>query len=79
MIQGIAAAAEQQSCASKQVAENIESISVAARQTTQGATQSAVAATQLSNKAEILQRLVRQFKVSSSQKAVNQAASIEST
>jgi methyl-accepting chemotaxis protein len=63
MIQSIAAAADQQSTASTQVANNIENISSVTRQTSQGASQAAEASGQLSAKAEQLQHLVKQFKV----------------
>jgi methyl-accepting chemotaxis protein len=63
MIQSIAAAADQQSTASTQVANNIENISSVTRQTSQGASQAAEASGQLSAKAEQLQHLVKQFKI----------------
>lgn len=63
MIQSIAAAAEEQSAASAQVANNIENISSFTRQSSEGASQAAEASGQLSAKAEQLQSLVRQFKI----------------
>ncbi|HAI11780.1 MAG TPA: hypothetical protein DCM28_08745 [Phycisphaerales bacterium] len=63
MIQSIAAAAEEQSTASTQVANNIESISNFTRQSSEGASQAAQASGQLSAKAEQLQALVSQFKI----------------
>jgi methyl-accepting chemotaxis protein len=65
MIQSIAAAAEEQSTASTQVANNIERISSFTRQSSEGASQAAQASGQLSDKAEQLQRLVKQFKIDS--------------
>ncbi len=63
MIRSIAAAADQQSTASGQVANSIESISSFTRQSSEGASQAAEASGQLSSKAEQLQLLVRQFKI----------------
>ncbi len=63
-IESIAAAVEEQSSASTQVANNIEAISNVTSQSSQGAMQAAEACGQLSNKAEQLQQLVRQFKIS---------------
>jgi methyl-accepting chemotaxis protein len=63
-IQSIAAAVEQQSTASTQVASNIEAISNVTTQSSQGAIQAAEACGQLSSKAEQLQHLVKQFKIS---------------
>jgi methyl-accepting chemotaxis protein len=63
MVQSIAAASEQQSTASTQIARNIEQIDSITRESLQGAQQSAMAAAQLSTQAEGLQRIVNQFKV----------------
>ena len=66
MIRSIAAASEQQSAASEQINRNIQSMNAVAREAAEGASQSATAVTQLSSKAESLQRLVSQFKVNES-------------
>jgi methyl-accepting chemotaxis protein len=63
MVQSIAAAAEEQSAASTQIARSVESISAVTRESTLGASQAAQAAQQLSAQAESLQRLVGKFKV----------------
>ncbi len=63
MVQSIAAASEQQSTASTQIARNIEQIDSITRESLQGAQQSAMAAAQLSTQAEGLQEIVSQFKV----------------
>ena len=63
MIQSIAAAAEQQSAASSDIARNVASINTVSTQTAAGARESAMAAAELSNKAEQLKRLADQFKV----------------
>ncbi|NJL32198.1 MAG: HAMP domain-containing protein [Phycisphaerales bacterium] len=52
MIRSIAAAAEEQSAASEQISRNIESINAVTQQSTEGASQAASAASQLSAKAE---------------------------
>ncbi|HAI11889.1 MAG TPA: hypothetical protein DCM28_09310 [Phycisphaerales bacterium] len=62
LIESIAAASTEQSQAAGDIARNVESISTVTRQTNEGATQSAAAASQLSGKAEELQRLVNRFK-----------------
>lgn len=66
MVQSIAAAAEEQSAASEEVSRNIEQIASVTRQTTEGTNQAAAAATQLSQRAETLQRLVGQFRTENS-------------
>ncbi|MFN7374137.1 MAG: methyl-accepting chemotaxis protein [bacterium] len=63
MVQSIAAAAEEQSAASGEIAKNVERINAVTRESTQGATQSASAASQLSAQAETLQQLVGKFKI----------------
>jgi methyl-accepting chemotaxis protein len=63
MVQSIAAASEQQSTASTQIARNIEQIDSITRESLQGAQQSAMAAAQLSTQAEGLQQIVGQFKI----------------
>ena len=64
MIGSIAAATEQQSTTSEQVARAAQSMSLTSRQSQEGTRQAADAANQLSNRAEHLQRLVGQFKLS---------------
>ena len=64
MIQDIAAAAEQQSASAEEISRNIESISAVTKQSSEGAGQAAAAATQLSRRAEELQTMVGQFKIS---------------
>ncbi len=63
MITSIAAAAEQQSSASEEIARSMESISAVTKESTQGAEQAAQAATQLSQQAEKLQAMVAKFRV----------------
>ncbi len=63
LIQSIAASAEQQSAASEQISRNVENITAVSRQATEGAAQAAAAAGQLSQKAEVLQELVRRFRI----------------
>ncbi len=63
MVQSIAAAAEEQSAASGQIARSVEGINAVAKESTQGATQAAQAAAVLNQQAETLQRLVGRFKV----------------
>ncbi|HEX8875705.1 MAG TPA: methyl-accepting chemotaxis protein [Phycisphaerales bacterium] len=63
MITAIAAAAEQQSSASEEIARSMESISAVTKESTQGAEQAAQAATQLSEQAEKLQAMVAKFRV----------------
>jgi methyl-accepting chemotaxis protein len=62
LIESIAAASAEQSQAAGEIARNVESISTVTRQTTEGATQAADAASQLSNKSEQLQALINRFK-----------------
>jgi len=62
MINTIAASAEEQSAASTQISQNIQSIKSVADQNAQAVTQSATAATELSQKAENLQAMVAEFK-----------------
>ena len=63
MIQAIAAAADQQSVAAGQIASSVDSINTVTRQSAEGVTQAADAATQLSAKAETLQQMVGKFKI----------------
>jgi methyl-accepting chemotaxis protein len=63
MIQSIAAATEEQSATSEEVARNLESITGVTAAAKQGTDQAATASLQLSQKAEELLRLVGQFKV----------------
>lgn len=63
MIQSIAAAAEEQSAASTEVAQTVESINAVTNESTEGVRQAAQAAAQLSAKSEELQQLVGQFKL----------------
>jgi len=63
MVQSIAAAAEEQSAASEEIARSVESISAVTKESTHGAQQAATAATELSKQAEKLQSLVGRFKV----------------
>ncbi len=63
MIQSIAAATEEQSATSEQVARNLEAITAVCSQSKDGTDQAAAASVQLSQKAEQLLRLVGQFKV----------------
>ncbi|MBI1189311.1 MAG: HAMP domain-containing protein [Tepidisphaera sp.] len=63
MVQSIAAAAEQQSSTSQQIAKNIAQINAVTRESADGASQAAKAAALLSEQSERLQSLVRTFKV----------------
>jgi len=63
MIESIAAAAEQQSAASEQIARSVERINSVTRESSQGASQAAAAAANLSQQAETLQQLVTRFKL----------------
>ncbi|MBB6428510.1 methyl-accepting chemotaxis protein [Algisphaera agarilytica] len=63
MIQSIAAATEEQSATSEEVARNVENIASVIQESNDGTRQAAVAAQQLSERAERLQGLVCKFKV----------------
>ena len=63
MVQGIAAAAEEQSAASEQIARSVEAINAITVESSEGAAQSARAAAQLSEQAETLQHLISRFKL----------------
>jgi len=63
MVEGIAAASEEQSAASSEIARSIESISAVTRESSQGAGQAAQAAASLSEQAERLRGLVGRFKL----------------
>jgi methyl-accepting chemotaxis protein len=59
----IATAAEEQTATTGEISSNMMQITEVVQQTSQGAHESAMAATQLSGNAEELQRLVKQFKL----------------
>ncbi len=59
----IATAAEEQTATTSEISSNMMQITEVVQQTSQGAHESATAATQLNGNAEELQRLVRQFKL----------------
>lgn len=63
MVHAIAAAAEEQSAASEQIARSVESVSAVTKESNQAANQSAQAAADLSTQAEKLRSLVSRFKV----------------
>gem|GEM_PF-5376903 len=63
MVASIAAAAEEQSAASDQVARSIQSITASSQESAQAATQAAQAAANLSQQSETLRELVLRFKV----------------
>ncbi len=63
MVASIAAAATQQSAASEEIARSVQEISAVTRESTQGASQAAQAAANLSKDAEHLRSLVAKFKV----------------
>ncbi|MEM9418880.1 MAG: methyl-accepting chemotaxis protein [Planctomycetota bacterium] len=63
MIQSIAAATEEQSATSEEVARNVENIANVIQESNDGTRQAAIAAQQLSERAERLQGLVCKFKV----------------
>ena len=63
MIQDIAAAANQQSEASNEIARSVEEINSVTRQSSEGATQAAQAASDLAHQAEQLQSIVGGFKL----------------
>ncbi|MEM9372309.1 MAG: methyl-accepting chemotaxis protein [Planctomycetota bacterium] len=62
MVQGIAAAANEQSAASGEIARAVEGINAVTRESTEGAGQAAMAAADLARQAETLQSLVSKFK-----------------
>lgn len=63
MVREIANAAQEQSNATRQIAQNVEQISGVTRESAEGSNQAAMAASQLSQRAEALRQLVGQFKV----------------
>ncbi|MFA6045592.1 MAG: HAMP domain-containing methyl-accepting chemotaxis protein, partial [Phycisphaerales bacterium] len=63
MVREIANAAQEQSNATRQIAQNVEQISVVTRESAEGSNQAAMAASQLSQRAEALRQLVGHFKV----------------
>jgi methyl-accepting chemotaxis protein len=62
-VQQIATAAEEQTATTSEISSNIQQITEVMHQTSQGAHDSASAANQLHGNAEVLQRLVKQFKL----------------
>lgn len=63
MVAQMASASEQQSAASRQISENIESISRVTKENADGVAQAAAAAEELSRQAEGLNRMVGRFKL----------------
>ncbi|MEM1329875.1 MAG: methyl-accepting chemotaxis protein [Planctomycetota bacterium] len=63
MVGAIAAASEEQSAASDEIARSMESINTVTRESVSGARESAEAAASLSKQAELLQELVGRFKL----------------
>jgi methyl-accepting chemotaxis protein len=63
MVQSIAAATEQQSATSAEIARSIEEINAVTRESSQGADQAAKAATLLSQQSEHLRSLMSRFKI----------------
>jgi methyl-accepting chemotaxis protein len=63
MVQGIAAAANQQSAASGEIARAVEGINAVTRQSSEGASQAAQAASDLAHQSERLQSLVSRFRL----------------
>ena len=63
MVQSIAAAAEEQSTASDEIARSVEAISAVTRESSEGAGQAAQAANDLAQQADSLQALVGRFKL----------------
>ena len=63
MIQGIAAAAEEQPAAANEISTNVERINAVTNESADGVNQVAQAANTLSLKAETLQGLVRRFEI----------------
>jgi len=63
MVQDIAAAANEQSAATGEIARAVEGINSVTRQSSEGASQAAQAATDLAHQAEQLQQLVGRFKL----------------
>jgi methyl-accepting chemotaxis protein len=59
----IATAAEEQTATTSEISSNMHQITQIVQLTSRGAQESATAAAQLSNNAEELQRLVRQFRL----------------
>jgi len=62
-IHQIATAAEEQTATTSEISSNMHQITDVVQQTSQGAHESATAASQLNGSAEELQRLVRRFKL----------------
>jgi methyl-accepting chemotaxis protein len=63
MVQSIAAAADQQSATAEQIARSVEQINAVTRESSEGASQAAKAATILSEQSERLQQMVGKFKL----------------
>ena len=63
MVREIAMASGEQSNATRQIAQTVEQITVVTRESADGSTQAAMAASQLSERAEALRQLVGRFKV----------------
>jgi methyl-accepting chemotaxis protein len=62
-VEQIATAAEEQTATTSEISNNMHQITEVVQQTSQGAAETAIAATHLSGNAEELQRLMRQFKL----------------
>jgi len=62
-VEQIATAAEEQTATTSEISSNMHQITEVVQQTSQGAAETAIAATHLSRNAEELQRLMRQFKL----------------
>ena len=71
VISSIAAAAEEQSATSTEVAKNVDQVAHVIRQTKDGTGQAAAAATELSRQAESLRNLISQFKTDSTSRSDN--------
>ncbi len=63
MVEGIAAASEEQAAASGEISRSVEAISAVTRESSQGAAQAAQAAASLSQQAERLRQLVGRFRL----------------
>jgi methyl-accepting chemotaxis protein len=63
MVQAIAAAAEQQSTASEQIAKNVDAISSASRSSRTNAEAAERSATKMAEHAQVMQKLVARFGV----------------
>ncbi len=77
MIQAIAAAAEEQAATSTEISRSVQTIHTASRRGAEGTSQSAVAAHNLSRRADSLQNLVGRFKLRAADSRAEPARSVQ--